>query len=369
MNLNLLPKKSSDVTFNSAQHSINEDFTCEQALKAFLLPAVCAISFLLTSCSIYRPDVLQGNSVSVDQISNLSLGMSRQQVQQVLGTFLLQDVFNAKRMDYLYRTLKSNGDLEQRLLTVYFDSSDKVLRWQGVGLPSSAPMLENKVSRKAPDDLISANVLMAEAGVTSPLSAEVLATHKASPVIVVALADPVVDLVNTRLDGAPAIAAVRLVEPEKTLPIVPVALVKSVPVLIDSEKIAVKNAVKTSAITSVESTIKASLHAWKQAWESKDIQQYANAYENAYSLGATSHTAWLDMRQRMFDASGDIKINLSNLKWIQTSETEARVTFTQHYQSKILLETGLKQLYLQRDSANANQWKIVTERFLKPNKH
>jgi len=76
-------------------------------------------SQFLVSCA-YRPDVQQGNTFDKEQLSQLKLGMTPQQVTFVMGTALLKDPFHKNRWDYIYTFAKGRGKAERRLLTLYF---------------------------------------------------------------------------------------------------------------------------------------------------------------------------------------------------------------------------------------------------------
>lgn len=71
------------------------------SIKTLFLLAVVAIS--ATSCGgiPYRIDVDQGNVIDQQSLSQLQIGMSKEEVQQVLGTSLLSDVFHQDRWDYV----------------------------------------------------------------------------------------------------------------------------------------------------------------------------------------------------------------------------------------------------------------------------
>ena len=76
-------------------------------------------SQLLVSCA-YKPDVQQGNTFDEKQLSQLKVGMTRQQVVFIMGTALLQDTFHKNRWDYIYTLAKGHAKAERSLLTLYF---------------------------------------------------------------------------------------------------------------------------------------------------------------------------------------------------------------------------------------------------------
>ena len=60
--------------------------------------------------TLYKPEVVQGNFVSKEQVAALQPGMSRVQVRDTLGTPLVTSVFHADRWDYPYR-IERQGQL------------------------------------------------------------------------------------------------------------------------------------------------------------------------------------------------------------------------------------------------------------------
>jgi outer membrane protein assembly factor BamE len=85
--------------------------------------------------SPYRPDIQQGNFVSQEMLSQLKVGMTREQVQFVLGTPLLTDMFHADRWDYPFRLERGNGELTTSRVTVFFKDG-KVEKFDGGNLPT-----------------------------------------------------------------------------------------------------------------------------------------------------------------------------------------------------------------------------------------
>jgi outer membrane protein assembly factor BamE len=69
----------------------------------------------------YRMEIQQGNFVSQDLVSQLKPGMTKEQVRFILGTPLVSDIFHPDRWDYVYWRETSDGQREQRKLTVLFD--------------------------------------------------------------------------------------------------------------------------------------------------------------------------------------------------------------------------------------------------------
>lgn len=76
-------------------------------------------SQFMVSCA-YKPDVQQGNTLDDKQVSQLKVGMTRQQVEFIMGTALLKDPFHKNRWDYIYTYAKGHAKAERRLLTLHF---------------------------------------------------------------------------------------------------------------------------------------------------------------------------------------------------------------------------------------------------------
>lgn len=70
----------------------------------------------------YRMEIQQGNFVSQEMVSQLKPGMTKEQVRFVLGTPLVTDIFHPDRWDYVYWRETSQGQREQRKLTVLFEN-------------------------------------------------------------------------------------------------------------------------------------------------------------------------------------------------------------------------------------------------------
>lgn len=102
-----------------------------------LLPVCVALLVLGGSgCStlkfpgVYRIPVMQGNIIDQKKVDQLKIGMSKRQVQYVMGTPLLTDVFHLDRWDYLYQLRHGNELLRNKRFTLYFES-DALVRYEG----------------------------------------------------------------------------------------------------------------------------------------------------------------------------------------------------------------------------------------------
>jgi outer membrane protein assembly factor BamE len=92
--------------------------------KVFLL----GLGSLLLSACIYRIDIQQGNLLEQSDIEQVEVGMTRSQVQFLLGTPMVADSFHQDRWDYAYYLKRGRSrDVDRRWIVVYFDE-DRVAR-------------------------------------------------------------------------------------------------------------------------------------------------------------------------------------------------------------------------------------------------
>jgi outer membrane protein assembly factor BamE len=95
----------------------------------------------------YKVEVVQGNFVSKEQVELLKPGMSRQQVREILGTSLLNDVFHSNRWDYVFTIRRQGVEPQQRRLTVFFNG-EVLERFEGDPMPSEEEFVAALDTRK-----------------------------------------------------------------------------------------------------------------------------------------------------------------------------------------------------------------------------
>lgn len=104
--------------------------------------ALLATTLLFASgCSyfpgVYKIDIQQGNVVTQDMIDQLRPGMTKRQVQFVMGTPLIQDTFDQSRWDYIY-SLQPGGEARQQESISLFFEGDKLSHFEGDFIPGKA---------------------------------------------------------------------------------------------------------------------------------------------------------------------------------------------------------------------------------------
>ena len=88
---------------------------------------VLLLPLALAAC-VYHVDIQQGNLLKDKDILQIEVGMTRSQVQFLLGTPMVSDSFHRDRWDYAYTMRKGRSpDIERRWVVVYFEN-DRVSR-------------------------------------------------------------------------------------------------------------------------------------------------------------------------------------------------------------------------------------------------
>jgi len=91
----------------------------------------------LRSLGVYKLDINQGNYITQDQVERLKEGQTKQQVRAILGTPLITSAFRENRWDYVYEYKHQGVTTEHRKFAVFF-ADDKLVRWEGDDMPTSA---------------------------------------------------------------------------------------------------------------------------------------------------------------------------------------------------------------------------------------
>ena len=87
-------------------------------------------SKLISFPGAYKIDIQQGNVITREMVDQLRPGMTRTQVQYVMGTPLLEDTFNSNRWDYIYSQQPGGKNREQKTVTLFFEN-DQLRSIQG----------------------------------------------------------------------------------------------------------------------------------------------------------------------------------------------------------------------------------------------
>lgn len=86
---------------------------------------------------IYRPQILQGNVFSQEQINKLEPGMSKRQARFVMGSPMLADTFHQDRWDYYYAD-RVGQELKRTEHVILYFENDSLARIEGDYRPQPA---------------------------------------------------------------------------------------------------------------------------------------------------------------------------------------------------------------------------------------
>ncbi len=77
---------------------------------------------IVSSGCVYRANISQGNIVEEEDLDQVEVGMTRNQVRFLLGTPMVDDPFRRNRWDYVYYIkIGRNDATAKRWVTILFD--------------------------------------------------------------------------------------------------------------------------------------------------------------------------------------------------------------------------------------------------------
>lgn len=79
---------------------------------------------------VYTLRVQQGNYVEQDMIAQIQEGMSKRQVQYIMGTPIIQDTFHPDRWDYYFSVRHDDKILKEYHYKMIFEN-DALVKWDG----------------------------------------------------------------------------------------------------------------------------------------------------------------------------------------------------------------------------------------------
>ncbi|UHQ21562.1 outer membrane protein assembly factor BamE [Lysobacter sp. 5GHs7-4] len=108
---------------------------------------VLSIALITSGCGIlYKQPIYQGNLLEKTAIDQLQTGMTKQQVQLLLGSPSIEDPFHHDRWDYT--ATQRTGRLartEKKNLVLHFEN-DALARWEGDYFPEQ----DEQIAKAAP---------------------------------------------------------------------------------------------------------------------------------------------------------------------------------------------------------------------------
>ncbi len=102
------------------QHEVQD----EHRMRNILLIGLISLTLALASGCVYRANISQGNFIEQDDLDQVEVGMTRNQVRFLLGTPMIDDPFHAGRWDYVYYLKIGRKDATyKRWVSIYFDDN------------------------------------------------------------------------------------------------------------------------------------------------------------------------------------------------------------------------------------------------------
>lgn len=90
-------------------------------MKRLTILTILLLSVALAGC-VYRASISQGNLIKQEDLDQVSVGMTRNQVRYLLGTPMIDDPFHANRWDYVYYLKIGRQEARfERWLSIYFE--------------------------------------------------------------------------------------------------------------------------------------------------------------------------------------------------------------------------------------------------------
>ncbi len=82
-----------------------------------------AIALAIGSGCVYRANIAQGNLIKEEDLEQVEIGMTKNQVRFLLGTPMVDDPFRKERWDYVYYLKIGRDDARfQRWVSVFFEN-------------------------------------------------------------------------------------------------------------------------------------------------------------------------------------------------------------------------------------------------------
>ena len=106
-----------------------KDIPTKNYINIVISTFILLIFISCTSLSPYKVPILQGNIIDEDDISELKEGLTKEQIQFIFGTAIIQDPFHSSRWDYYYSIQIGDNLIENKKLTIFFNADSLVESW------------------------------------------------------------------------------------------------------------------------------------------------------------------------------------------------------------------------------------------------
>jgi outer membrane protein assembly factor BamE len=91
-------------------------------MTRYLIIAIILATLVASSGCVYRQTIAQGNLIEQEDLDQVEVGMTRNQVRFLLGTPMIDDPFHQERWDYIYFLKVGRKDATfKRWVSVFFE--------------------------------------------------------------------------------------------------------------------------------------------------------------------------------------------------------------------------------------------------------
>jgi len=92
-------------------------------MRKFQLLILIIVGFAVCSGCVYRANISQGNLIKQEDLDQVEVGMTRNQIRFLLGTPMIDDPFHADRWDYIYYLKIGRKDAGfKRWVSIFFEN-------------------------------------------------------------------------------------------------------------------------------------------------------------------------------------------------------------------------------------------------------
>jgi outer membrane protein assembly factor BamE len=96
-------------------------------MRQIPLLVLLLISLIFSAGCVYRANISQGNLIKQEDLDQVEIGMTRNQVRFLLGTPMIDDPFHVDRWDYIYYLRVGREDAGfKRWVTVLFEDGEVI---------------------------------------------------------------------------------------------------------------------------------------------------------------------------------------------------------------------------------------------------
>lgn len=91
-------------------------------IRLSILILITSLSLASAGGCVYRANISQGNLIKTEDLDQVDIGMTKNQIRFLLGTPMIDDPFTKNRWDYIYYLKIGRRDAGQkRWISIFFD--------------------------------------------------------------------------------------------------------------------------------------------------------------------------------------------------------------------------------------------------------